>query len=140
MPKYVFECPVCNLRFERSLKVGDHPTHECPECQDQAPLVMSGFGFSFAEGGASAANSGVHDQDYPTADKAVGRSAKRRWDYIKERDKVKEEARKQGETRALIRHTGEGYVDYEPMSDQGKEARKKLEKEASQLTGEQEKR
>lgn len=139
MPKYVFECPVCKVRFERNLKVGTHPTHECPECHDQAPLVMSGFGFSFAEGGASAANSGVHDQDYPTADKAVGRSAKRRWDYIKSRDVVKGEARKQGETHALIRHTGDGFIDYEPMSDQGRKARKRLTKEAIRITSQDEK-
>lgn len=136
MPKYVFECPVCSIRFERNLKVGEHPTHECPGCHDEAPLVISDFGFSFAEGGSSMANSGVHDHDYPTADKAVGRSAKRRWDYINARNEVKKEARKQGQTHALIRHTGDGFVDYEPMSDVGKEARKKLEKEATRLTDE----
>jgi putative FmdB family regulatory protein len=140
MPKYIFECPVCEVRFERNLKVGDHPTHECPECQDQAPLVVSGFGFAFAEKEGAAANSGVHDQDYPTADKAVGRSAQRRWDYIESRNKVKEEARKQGETHALIRHTGDDFVEYEPMSDEGRKARKKLEKEAIRVTSEDEKR
>jgi putative FmdB family regulatory protein len=137
MPKYSFECPVCNLRFERNLKVGEHPTHDCPECHDPAPLVISDFGFAFSEGKGAPANSGVHDQDYPTADKAVGRSAERRWNHIKARDKVKEEVRKQGQSPALIRHTGEDFIDYEAMGSRKREARKKLVKEAIRLTNEQ---
>lgn len=134
MPKYAFECPVCELRFERNLKVGNHPTHNCPSCKDPAPLVVSGFGFSFGEGGEAQSNSGVHGHDYPTADQAVGRSAKRRWEHLEARDKVKKEARRQGQTHALIRHTGEGYIDYEPMNDQGREARRKLVKEAEKAS------
>ena len=135
MPKYEFECGACQLRFERNLKVGDHPTHSCPSCSDPADRMVSNFAFSFAQGGEDTANSGVHDHDYPTADKAVGRSAEARWAHIKAREKVKAEARKQGETHALIRHTGEGYIDYEPMSDKGREARKKLTKEALSALG-----
>lgn len=138
MPKYEFECPICNIRFERTLKLGDHPTYECPECHDSAPLVLSEFGFSFSEG-SSVANSGVHDHDYPTADKAVGRSSKKRWEHLEKRNEVKEKARKQGKTPALIRHTGEGFIDYEPMSAQGRDARRKLVKEAIKVTTEQKK-
>lgn len=131
MPVYVFECQECSVRFERTLKMGDHPTHPCPSCKDEAPRVVdSSFGFSFAKGGTAPANSGVHDHDYPTADKAVGRSADERWAVIGEREKVKAEARKQGETHALIRHTGKNYIDYEPMSDIGRSARRKLAKAA----------
>jgi putative FmdB family regulatory protein len=137
MPKYEYECVVCNIRFERSLKVGDHPTHECPECHDPAPLVLSQFGFTFAEGGKSPANSGVHDQDYPTADKAVGRSAKKRWEYLDSRNKVKKEVREKGGSPALIRHTGNGWIDYEAMSNQGREARRKLVKEARRVVSEE---
>ena len=136
MPKYAFECQVCNVRFERNLKMGVHTTHECPSCHDPAPLVLKDFGFAFARGSGQPANSGVHEQDYPTADKAVGRSAEARWAHIREREKVKEEARKQGETHALIRHTGKDYIDYEPMSDIGRVARRKLTKEAVKLTKE----
>lgn len=135
MPKYQFECADCNVRFERTLKIGSHTTHSCPSCKDPAPLVISDFGFNFAEvAGSSHANTGVHDHDYPTADKAVGRSASRRWEHIKAREKIKAEARKQGDTPALIRHTGDGYIDYEPMSDQGREARRKLVREAEKAT------
>jgi putative FmdB family regulatory protein len=130
MPKYTFECAECNLKFERNLKVGEHPTHECPSCEDPAPLVMAGFGFAFAEGNGAPSNSGVHGQDYPTADQAVGRSASKRWETIAAREKVKRAAREQGQTHALIRHTGKDFIDYEPMSDTGREARRKLAREA----------
>jgi len=136
MPKYSFECSECNIRFERNLKAGNHVNHECPECQGHAPLVVSDFGFAFAEGGSASANSGVHDQDYPTADKVVGRSAEKRWEHIEKREEVKKEARKQGETHALIRHSGDGFIDYEPMSPQGRKARKALANEALRLINE----
>ena len=130
MPKYAFECPDCSLKFERNLKVGVHPTHKCPSCAEAAPLVVSDFGFAFEEGKGARANSGVHDHDYPTADQAVGRDADKRWAHIRAREEVKKAAREQGETPALIRHTGPGYIDYEPMSDQGRNARRKLVKDA----------
>lgn len=133
MPLYVFECQGCELRFERTLKMGDHTTHSCPQCKDEAPRILDGasFGFGFTAPATSApANTGVHMDDYPTADRAVGKSAEARWGVITEREKVKGEARKQGETHALIRHTGPGFIDYEPMSDVGRGARRRLAKAA----------
>lgn len=137
MPRYAFECSTCVLRFERNLQVDTHASYPCPNCRGAAPLVVSDFGFAFAQGSGAPANSGVHDLDYPSADKAVGRSASARWAHIKAREAVKEQAREQGETHALIRHTGNGYVDYEPMSDQGRAARKALARETfKRLRGE----
>lgn len=130
MPRYAFECADCELRFERNLTVGEYSSYVCPSCRKPAPLVLSGFGFAFAASSGATANSGVHDHDYPTADKAVGRSAEERWKYLHARDAVKREARKRGETHALIRHTGKDYVDYEPMSDAGREARRSLARDA----------
>ncbi len=132
MPKYVFECQTdgCTLRFERSLKMGDYGTLECPNCHEPAPRVMDGFSFGFKETPGKVGNSGVHKEDYPTADQAVGRDADKRWAYYADRDKVKAEARKQGETHALMRKTGPGFVEYEPMSDVGREARRNLTKTA----------
>jgi putative FmdB family regulatory protein len=134
MPVYVFECQDCNVRFERNLKMGDHTSHECPACQEVAPRVLDGegFGFSFVKGSGAPANSGVHDHDYPTADKAIGRSATERWAMLGARQQVKAEARKQGGTHALIRRTGRNYIDYEPMSDQGLDAHRRLTKAAVQ--------
>jgi hypothetical protein len=56
----------------------------------------------------------------------VGRDAESRWASYGERNKVKAAAREQGGTRALIRHQGKDFIDYEPMSDAGLSARKKL--------------
>lgn len=132
MPKYSFECQECQVRFERNLKIGDHTTHPCPSCKDPAPRRFDGegFAFGFSEGGTAAANSGVHDHDYPTADKAVGRSADERWELLSERDQVKKQAREQGGTQALIRHTSDKHIDYEPMSTTGRDARRALAKAA----------
>jgi putative FmdB family regulatory protein len=130
MPKYSFECQQegCNVRFEKTLKMGEHLSYPCPACKEQAPRLWKddGFGFQFSEGGKAVANSGVHSHDYPTADMAVGRSADKKWAEYKERQKVKQAARQQGGTNALIRHNGEGFIDYEPMSDGGVVARRNL--------------
>ncbi len=129
MPQYTFECQNCEVRFSRTLKMDNHTTHECPSCKDQAPRILEGFAFQFEKSeGAKPGNSGVHDHDYPTADKAIGRSAEERWGLIHERDKVKEAARQQGGTHALIRHTGQDYIDYEPMNPAGIDARREMAK------------
>jgi hypothetical protein len=130
MPRYAFECSACVLRFERNLRVENYVSYPCPNCRASAPLVPSGFDFAFAQGSGAPANSGVHDHDYPSADKAIGRNASERWEHIQARETVKKQARAQGETHALIRRTGQDYVDYEPMSDQGRAARKVLAREA----------
>jgi putative FmdB family regulatory protein len=128
MPQYTFECPVCDVRFTRVLKMENHLSHECPSCKEPAPRVLEGFGFQFAQAGTAPANSGVHDHDYPTADKAVGRSADARWSVFAEREKVKAAARQQGGTHALIRHTLPEAVGYEPMTPAGVDARRELAK------------
>jgi putative FmdB family regulatory protein len=133
MPQYVFECPPCNVRFTRTLKMNNYLGFECPSCKEQAPRVLDGEGFAFqfqkAEG-APIANSGVHDHDYPTADKVVGRSAEERWAVMRARDEVKAQAREQGGTHALIRHTEKEGIGYEPMTPVGRDARRKLAKHA----------
>ena len=135
MPKYVFDChnEDCYLRFERNLKMGEHPTHPCPECGKAAPRVLDqeGFAFAFAQPqGAPPGNTGVHKDDYPTADHAVGKDAEQRWGIYEGQAKVKAAAREKGGTHALIRHQGKNYIDYEPMTTEGLTARKDLTKRA----------
>lgn len=133
MPKYVFICASCVVEFERTLKMGTHPTHECPSCSEPAERVWEGteLAFGFADSAnATPTNTGVHKEDYPTADHVVGKSANQRWEQVHERDKIKAEARKLGKTHKLIRHTHDNYIDYEPMSPVGGAARKQLTKEA----------
>jgi len=90
-----------------------------------------GFGFAFAKNeSAPIGNTGVHKNDYPTADQIVGRDADQRWESYEGQKKVKEAARKMGGSPALIRHQGKDFIDYEPMTDVGREARRKLTKHA----------
>ena len=133
MPKYTFECPACEVQFERTLKMDEHPTHPCPSCRGQAPRVWMGQGFGFdfaAPANAAPANTGVAKHDYPTADQAVGSSADARWGEYNAREKVKGEVRKVGGNRALIRRNGQNYVEYEAGTSNLLDARKKLVKEA----------
>ena len=115
--------------------MGDHGSHECPSCKEQAPRVMDAFGFGFKETPGKTGNSGVHKDDYPTADQAVGRSAELRWQHVNERNKVKDQVREMGQTHALMRRTGADesgtpFVEYEPMSPVGRDARRNLTKTA----------
>ncbi len=142
MPKYVFQCQKegCNVRFERMLRLDNHKSHPCPICEEAAPRHLEGEGFGFAFSGSatgSTANTGVHKEDYPTADHAVGKSADDRWGEYSARSKIKEEARKQGGLYPLIRHTTAGHIDYEPMSDGGRIARRNLAKKAVETLREQ---
>lgn len=129
MPKYLFDCAECGTQFNRSLKLGEHPTHTCPSCGEDAPRVFEGFSHSFAAG--TPTNSGVSKHDYPTADHAVGSNADVRWAEIHEREKVKQQVRAMGNTRPLIRENGKGqdYIQYTAASPKVIETRKKLVKE-----------
>lgn len=128
MPKYSFECQFCGpLRFSRTLKMGEWPTHACPQCKEASPRLFDSFGFAFQAGtGAAQASTGVHANDYPTADVAVGRSATERWEMYRERDKVKKKVRELGHTGALQRLDGPGFVEYDAMSSEGKQVREKV--------------
>lgn len=128
MPKYAFECN-CGLNFTRTLKMGDHKTHECPNCQEAAPRVFEGFGFAFAPGGSAPANSGVTKHDYPTDDYVVGSSADKRWEEYREREKVKAEVRRVGGNRALIRKNGADHIEYQAGNDNTIKGRKKIRDE-----------
>lgn len=128
MPKYTFDC-TCGLQFTRTLKIGNHQNHICPSCGGEAPRKLDRFDFKFGStAGAAPGNTGVAKDDYPTADHIVGRDAEGRWDEIRARDQVKEKVREVGGSHALIRHSGEGYVEYEAGSPQLIEGRKQLAK------------
>lgn len=133
MPKYVFECVYCEVRFERSLKMGEHTDHPCPSCSERAPLVLEGFAFQFAAGGGSPGNSGVHDHDYPTADKIVGRDADVRKEVMAARDDAKKDLRVRAGHNGLQRINGEdGSIEYHTMNKPTIDARRKLADQAIQ--------
>lgn len=128
MPKFTFSCR-CKLTFTRNLPLGDHKTHTCPACSQQATRVLEGFGFNFSQGGKAPGNSGVAKHDYPTADQVVGSDADKRWDIYNEREKVKQKVRKVGGHRALIRRNGENHIEYVAGNQSLVEDRKKVTSE-----------
>lgn len=140
MPKFTFECHACLVEFSRTLKMGLHETHPCPECDDPAPRIFEGFGFGFADSTtASPGNTGVSKNDYPTADQAVGSSADKRWEILQEREKVKSAVRSTSGERTLIRRNGQNYVEYEAGSQNLVEGRKSLVRKVNALYSERDK-
>jgi hypothetical protein len=113
--------------------MGEHPTHTCPHCKDEAPRVFEGFGFNFAPGGSAPANSGVTKHDYPTGDQAVGMDADKRWAEYRAREQVKDKVREVGGNRALIRENGPDYVEYKAGGSQTVETRKKVSQELTEV-------
>lgn len=133
MPKYSFECqnPECGLQFDRVLKMGEHLVLECPGCTEMAPrLFQHGFAFAFKVPDNKVGNSGVHKEDYPTADHGVGRSAESRWEYYRERAKVKEQVRAGGQVPRLIRVDGPGYTEYEALPTPKADVRRAMAQKA----------
>ena len=110
MPNYEYQCQACEIVFEELLMSRDEvkrysKEHPCPTCKVPASRVMSRTNFQFkgtAEGDPTRpGNSGVHDLDYPALDKAVGRSANRKWKHYDARKKARDEVRKELGTNAV---------------------------------------
>ncbi len=135
MPQYSFRCPSCTLCFDRTLSMGEHPQHPCPAGCPTAAIRQfkdASFAHAFTEApNKPLANTGVHADDYPTADRAVGRSAEKRWGHFNARAEIKKQAREAGGTHALARRdNAEGtFTDYAPLTTTGLDARKGLAKE-----------
>jgi putative FmdB family regulatory protein len=89
MPVYEYKCEPCAIEFEEMLlhreEIASYADwHPCPSCGQRSErnrVAMFGFSFKGDVRGTSGVhgNSGVHDLDYPTLDKAVARSADKRW-------------------------------------------------------------
>jgi hypothetical protein len=83
--------------------------HPC-RCGAVADRVLSATNFQFA---GAPGQSGSHDLDYPTLDKAVGRSAAKKWQSFYEgkaqRDKVRKEA-----GQFAVTQTADGIVPTSP--------------------------
>jgi hypothetical protein len=74
--------------------------HPCPNCGEMAERVrISNFSFSFKGGvrGTSGVHgqSGSHDLDYPTLDKAVGRSAEAKYAEYTRRKEIRDKLRQE---------------------------------------------
>jgi putative FmdB family regulatory protein len=129
MPAYLFRCETCALKFERIVKVGVS-AHPCPECEAPVQRVLEGqtFGHAFEEP-PHPTNSGIYDYDNPSADKAVGRDAFKKWADYEERKKFKENLRKSSGTHALTRTSFTVGNNYAPMTTEAYTKRVKEGKE-----------
>lgn len=115
MPTFEYKCIECNLEFEElHITREDTKKHEqeydCPSCGSIAVRIASLTNFNFKV--KTPGNSGVHDIDFPSADKAVGRSADKKWEKIHKEQDERNKVRKKYKTDA-IRKVGNDYV---PMS------------------------
>lgn len=116
IPTFEYRCEICQVEFEELLIQTEEVKaysqwHPCPSCGGRADrLGISITNFVFAGGvrGESGVNgnSGVHDLDYPTLDKAVGRSSEKKWIRINAERVEREKIRRETGTNALARVDG----------------------------------
>lgn len=112
MPTFEYRCIECDLEFEE-LHITRKDTkkyekeYDCPNCGSIAVRTASLTNFNFKS--KTPGNSGFHDLDYQTADKAVGRSAATKWEKINTEQDERNKARKKFGTNA-IRKLGDSYV------------------------------
>ncbi|MBN2429747.1 MAG: zinc ribbon domain-containing protein [Deltaproteobacteria bacterium] len=54
MPTYEYQCTACGHHFERRQSINDEKIRECPECQGEVELLISGgSGFILKVGSAA---------------------------------------------------------------------------------------
>lgn len=124
MPTYSFKCDFCNTRFEKSLKISEKHSINCPACnKSTSKMPSTGVGLNFAE-----------SKKIPKdIDLAVGKDAERKWMDYEEKKKVKEKIRKDTGSERLAVDLDGNYrpftmkVDGEEVSgDEGAKYRKKM--------------
>jgi putative FmdB family regulatory protein len=115
VPTYEYFCEGCNAVFEELLLMPDDvkkhsKEHPCPKCRESAKrLDISLTNFTFAtparqapvQGSGVQGQSGSHDLDYPSLDKAIGRSAEKKWVEYDKRKKARDKIRKETGTNAI---------------------------------------
>ncbi len=110
MPTFEFFCEKCSSLFEelflqREDVERSSKSHPCPSCGKMAGRIPSATNFTFkgvAEGDPTKrGNSGFHDLDYPSLDKAIGRSANRKWKEYGVRKASRDKVRRESGTNAI---------------------------------------
>jgi len=108
MPTFEYSCASCEILFEElhtqqsevEKYVDSYPCPQCGGTAEREKISLTSFSFKApagqTQGSGVHGQSGVHDLDYPKIDKAVGRSATKKWQEYgirkAERDKVRKEA------------------------------------------------
>src|SRR5690554_5903430 len=101
MPIFEYLCPECNAQFEELISAADvkdcKDAYPC-DCGAVAKRLLSAPTPVFKGSGG---NTGIHDLDYPVLDKAVGRSAKTKWEKYEKRKEKRDEIRRKHGTSSL---------------------------------------
>jgi hypothetical protein len=106
VPNYLYYCHPCEVEFEELLIQSDEIKQyrdggfPCPVCHKPSERIkVNTISFNFK--GGTPGNSGSHDIDYPTLDKAVGRSADKKWQGINQRKEARDKVRRESGTNAI---------------------------------------
>ncbi len=132
MPSYEYECVPCEATFEElHLSRAEAEKHSkeypCPGCGKPAHRIPSASNFAFGGKAGSdptsgRSSSGSHDLDYPTLDKAVGRSANRRWKAYEPRKEARDAVRKETKSVAISDTRDGGFVPTDAATLKAREA------------------
>jgi putative FmdB family regulatory protein len=105
VPVFEYTCKNCDVGFEEILVNSEDiknffEKHKCPVCNKWAKRQpVSAVNFTFKS--STPGNSGSHDLDYPTLDKAVGRSSEKKWGKINDRKAARDKVRKESGTNSI---------------------------------------
>lgn len=102
MPVYDFKCNDCGLKFEKSLKMADSESTECPVCKSVTSNKLP------AKGVLSKVAESTHIPK--DIDLAVGRSAEERWQAYEDRSKRKQKVRDESDTSLVTRDPDGNYA------------------------------
>ncbi len=99
--------------------------HPCPNCHEMAPrqgISITNFKFAGGVRGESGVHgqSGSHDLDYPTLDKAIGRSSEKKWQRITKDQAQRDKIRKETGVAAVSRENGK-FVASNPATQKVRE-------------------
>ena len=128
MPSFEYFCKKCQVVFEELFLLPDESknylhSYPCKKCKNQAERIISKSNFTFTappgktHGTGVHGQSGVHDLDYPVLDKAVGRSAEKKWSIHNERQNKRNEVRKKYGNRAIASIGGKDIPMEKPQLD-----------------------
>lgn len=113
MPTYEYFCQSCKSLFEEILidpsdvkQFSDwYPCNKCHEMAARVPISVTNFSFKEparpVQGSGVHGQSGSHDLDYPTLDKAIGRSSEKKWAEFNRRKAERDQIRKDAGTNSL---------------------------------------
>lgn len=117
LPTFEYACDKCEVFFEelhvsRADVEKYSKEHPCPACGNPSQRIPSAANFTFSGPAGSdptsgRTSSGSHDLDYPSLDKAIGRSANRKWRAYEPKKAARDQLRRETGSVAIM-ETREG--------------------------------